>query len=136
MLVEFRQSFVIQGTNVIKKRKYFWSKPEEVTQNICCTTYIEGICDEKDLDSEIKRLTEKELKSKGWGYKFSGWQRVMPRDECIELYKEHGWDLEAIPSYEIKITPINSWKMSKILETLTGEQFAQFCRDINISMKE
>lgn len=136
MLVEFHKGFIMEGENTYTKRKHFWGKPESKRQKIYLCTGVKGICDESEVDQEIERLTQEELKEDGWGTDFSGWQRVVPLEERTELAKKLKWDLEELPTYQVKTELINSWTMEKILKTLTGEQFVQFCKSNEISFKE
>lgn len=130
MLVCFTKGFTMEGENSYKERKHFWSKPQEVRHKIYCNTWVYGICDESEVESEIERKTQKQLKTSGWGIKFSGWQRVVPYEEIVEIYKSHGWheQLSELPSDTVRLDYINTWKMDKILAVLTGDQFLQFCK--------
>ena len=132
MLVSFGKGFIMEGEASFKERKHFWDKPQEIIHKIYCTTGISGICDETELDAEVERLTQEQLKSSGWGHKFHGWQRVVPYDESVEIYAEHGWDTEYIPTCEVRLQYIRDWKMDKILKVLTGKQFLQFCKEIDL----
>ena len=130
MLVYFHKSFLLEGTTHFKERKHFWQKPELVKHTIYLTTGIHGICDDSELESEVERLTQKQLKSGGWGVNFDCWHRVVPYLEACDIAKVQKWDKDyTIPKNELKTEPINEWPMEKILKELTGKQFAQFCRE-------
>ena len=137
MLVSFHKGFLMEGEATFKYKKHFWSKPEFKRKKIYCTTGIDGICDESELVAEIERLTKLELGTDGWGYKFHGWQRALTYEESFEISKRDGWEKDYyIPTGEVRIEYVNTWKMSKILEKLTGEQFVKFCKDYGIVWKE
>ena len=137
MLIYFHKSFLMEGSNTAKKKKHFWSRPEEVKQNIYCTTGVWGICDDSEVEAEVERLTKEKLSSGGWGYKFEGWHRVVPYLEACDLAKKLKWDSDyRIPTNEIKTEPVNQWPMEKIIHELTGVQFAQFCRENEVPIKE
>ena len=133
MLVYFHKSFLMEGTTHFKERKHFWHKPELVKHTIYLTTGIWGICDEGELEAEVERLTQKQLKSGGWGINFDCWHRVVPYLEACDLAKKLKWDPDhPIPTNEIKTEYINEWPMEKIIKELNGKQFAQFCKENNI----
>jgi len=137
MLVEFRKGFLLEGESTYTHKKFPWSKPVSERRNIYLFSSASGFCDESEVDQEIARLTAKALKEhSGWGEDFSGWQRVVPYDESVEIAKAKGWDVSHLPTGRIFIEYVHTWKMNKILERLTGEQFAQFCKDHNISVKD
>ena len=46
--------------------------------------------------------------------------------------KKYNWDNRYLPTYNVNIEYIHTWKMEKILKELDGTQFAQFCRDMEI----
>jgi hypothetical protein len=119
----------MEGENTITERKHFWSKLESRRHKIYCTTGISGICDITELDDMIERLTAEQLKSSGWGKEFSGWQRVLTKEECLKIAEELKWDDRCIPTYNVKVEYIKDWPMEKILQRLTGEQFVQFCKE-------
>lgn len=135
MLVHFHKGFMIEGEATFLERSHFWSRPKEVRHKIYCYSYVAGICDRAELEIEIERLTARRLEDVGWGYKFHGWQRVVPYEESIEIAKNKGWDLADLPTGEITVELINQWKISKILDKLTGEQFAQFCKENSLGVE-
>lgn len=125
----------MEGEATFSEKKHFWSKPVDNVHKIHLYSGVEGICDESEVEQEIERLTTEELKSPGWGKNFSGWQRVVPYEEVLEIAKEKGWDTDDIPKGEVNITYIDTWKMDTILKRLTGRQFARFCKDHAIAFK-
>lgn len=135
MLVRFHKGFTMEGESTVDTYKHWWSRAKKVRQKIYLHTGVEGICDEADVEKEIERLTAEELKSSGWGEYFSGWQRVVPYDELLEIAEEKGWKDRDFATGKITTEPVNQWKMKKILKELTGEQFAQFCRENNVCLK-
>jgi hypothetical protein len=136
VLVQFTKGFILEGENTFTKRERPWSKPQDIRHKIYLRTFVSGICDEAEVDHEVERLTQEQLKTGGWGREFSGWQRVVPLDEMREIAKELKWEADDLPTYKVRVEYINKWKMQKILDTLTGEQFAQFCRDHSLSMSK
>ena len=134
MLVSFYKGFMLEGeTTLPRKKKHPWSKPELYRTKIHTLTGVSGICDESEVESEIERLTkERIMKGSGWGKDFSGWQRVVPYEEYLEIKEKKNWDNRYLPTYNVNIEYIHTWKMEKILKELDGTQFAQFCRDMEI----
>ena len=134
MLIYFHKRFVLEGETTIKQRKHFWNRKVDTRQKIYHYASIDGICDEKDLDKEIERLTSLKLKSSGYGKNFSGWQRVVPEIELFEIARDLGWDMDTLPTGNISIEYVNQWTMDKIIKHLTGEQFIQFCKENDINL--
>lgn len=132
MLIYFSKGIVMEGETSFKKRNHFWNKAEEVRHKIYCCSGVYGICDESELDAEIESMIKERLKTSGWGINFSGWQRVVPYEEALEIYKEKGWSIKDLPLGKVHTEYVNQWKMDKILNTLTGWQFAQLCREIDL----
>jgi hypothetical protein len=122
----------MEGESTLIECKHFWSKKQEIRQKIYGRGYIEGICDEQDVEKEVEKLLQKELQKSGWGKDFSGWQRIMSYEECLEIAEERGWQKPLIPTGKVKIEYVHNWTMEKILKTLTGEQFMQFYKDNTI----
>lgn len=136
MLVYFYKGLTLEGEASFFEKKHFWSKPVEDRRNIHLFTWIEGICDESEVEQEIARRTKESLeKNTGWGTNFSGWLRVLTRDEALRIAKEEKWtNLDRIPKDEPRVEYLATWKMDKILKTLTGEQFVQFCKENNLGL--
>ena len=135
MLVRFHKGFTMEGVSTVDTYKYWWSRPKKVRQTIYLHTGVRGICDESEVEKEVERLTAVELKSRGWGEDFSGWQRVVPYNELLEIAEEKGWKDRDFATGKITTEPVNKWKMEKILKELTGEQFAQFSRENDVCLK-
>lgn len=135
MLVRFHKGFTMEGVSTVDTYKHWWSRPKKVRQTIYLHTGVRGICDESEVEKEVERLTAVELKSRGWGEDFSGWQRVVPYNELLEIAEEKGWKDRDFPAGKITTEPVNKWKMEKILKELTGEQFAQFSRENDVCLK-
>ena len=140
MLVLFHKGFIMEGENTITEKKHFWSKPETRRRKIYCNTVISGICDDTELDAEVTRLTKKRLDSDGWGKDFSGWQRVLTYEESLEVAAYCNWGQDYVDNYvpNCKLTTktLDSWTVDKAAKELTGRQFAQYCRDYGITIKE
>lgn len=133
MLVYFHKGFLMEGTNCKKVKKHFWSKPDFVQQKIYCTTGISGICDESELDAEVERLTQEQLSTDGWGYRFDCWHRVVPYTESLEIAKLNKWEADyPIPTNELTVKTLDNWTVEKATKELNGKQFAQYCRDYGI----
>lgn len=139
MLISFHKGFIMEGENTVTERKHFWSKPEEVRQKIYCTTGIHGICDDTELEAEIDRLTKNRLSSDGWGKEFSGWQKVLSYEECIEVAARDNWGQDYVdryvPTCKLTTKTLDSWTVEKAAKELNGRQFAQYCRDYGIIFK-
>ena len=134
MLVYFHKGITLEGETTVVKRKHFWNRPEEQRKKIYCHTAVSGICDESEVGSEVDRLvSEQKLTTRGWGKDFSGWQRTVENDEMPDIAKESGWSDVRIN--KLTIEPVSSWTMEEILKNLTGKQFAQFCKDCDITLK-
>ena len=133
MLVSFHKGFLMEGTNCKKVKKHFWSKPEFIKQTIYCTTGICGVCDDSELEAEVERLTQENLDSDGWGYKFDRWTRVVPYLESLEIAKQKKWEADYhIPTNELTVKTLDDWTVEKAAKELNGKQFAQYCRDYGI----
>ena len=135
MLVKFYKGFTMEGVSTVDTYKHWLLRPKKVRQTIYLHTGVRGICDEADVEKEIERLTAEELKSKGWGEDFSGWQRVVPYEELLKIAEERGWEDKDFATGKVRTEPVNKWKMEKILKELTGEQFAQFSRENDVCLK-
>lgn len=135
MLVRFHKGFTMEGETSYSTKKPFHKEVEERSK-IYLHTGVRGICDETEVEKEVERLVAEELAtSRGWGKNFSGWQRVVPYDELLKIAEERGWKDKDFSTGKITTEPVNQWKMKKTLEELTGEQFAQFCRENDVCLK-
>lgn len=136
MLVKFHKGFIMEGENTVTKRKHFWSRPESKRQKIYCTTGVGGICDDSELETELERQIKDMLNSSGWGKEFSGWQRVLTYEECLEVSEREGWGTmytdHYLPTTEVTIKTLENWTVAKAAKELNGRQFAQYCRDYGI----
>jgi hypothetical protein len=136
MLVSFHKGFIMEGEATFEEKPYFWSKPVIERQKIYCTTGIDGICDDTELEAEVKRLTKERLASSGWGHDFSGWQKVLTYEESLEVAKQRDWGQDYIdkylPSGKLIVKNLDNWTVAKAAKELTGKQFAQYCKDYGI----
>ena len=100
-------------------RKYHF---EELTEY--CKTGVSFICDEKDIEKEVVRHIEDYIKDnrRVVGYSFEIPAGRYPDDESCA----NGYQFKRYVDY------VKDMKMSKILDLLTGEQFAQFCKEMGI----
>ena len=140
MLVSFHKGFIMEGENTYTEKKHFWSKPVEKRHKIYCATGVNGICDESELEDKIKEGIDKCLASSGWGKDFSGWQKVLTYEEIIEVAERDDWSKEYVNKYvprcELTTTTLDNWTVAKAAKELNGKQFAQYCRDYGIILKE
>lgn len=135
MLVHFHKGITLEGETTVVKRKHFWSRPEEFREKIYCHTAVSGICDDAEVNSEIDRLvSEQKTILHGWGKDFSGWQRTVDNNEMPAIAEKAGWANVRIN--KLIIEPVSNWTMEEILKKLTGKQFAQFCKDCDITLKD
>lgn len=135
MLVRFHKGFTMEGESTVKVYKHWWSRGKEERMKIYLHTGVSGYCDESEVESEIERLTAEELKSRGWGKDFSGWQRVLTSEELKEIGKEKGWDPDEYNrSDKISIKRLDNWTVEKAAKELNGKQFAQYCNDYGITL--
>lgn len=139
MLVSFHKGFIMEGESTFEEKPYFWSKPVVKRQKIYCTTGIDGICDDTELEAEVERLTKERLASSGWGHDFSGWQRVLSYDESVEISKRNNWSDKYVeyhlPTTKVTIKTLEDWTVEKAARELKGRQFAQYCRDYDIYLQ-
>lgn len=142
MLVYFHKGITLEGETTETVRKSWW-RSEELRHKIYCHTAVTGICDSQDLERAIEQaIKEKMLNTSGWGKDFSGWQRSVPSEDMIPVALEQGWDLNDdqtrsnLRTNRLTVEHINDWTMDRILKTLTGKQFAQFCKECDITLKD
>jgi hypothetical protein len=94
-----------------------------------------GFCDESEVETELERAVKEEaLTSSGWGKDFSGWQRVVPYADQLELAKELDWDSEDLIPDRYSVTRLDDWTVEEAAKKLNGKQFAQYCRDYGIAV--
>ena len=136
MLVSFHKGFVMEGEATFEERKHFWSKKESRREKIYCYSGISGICDMTDLSTEVEEQIKKRLSGNGWGKVFHGWQRILNYDESVEVAKAHGWDISDLPKCKLTTKTLDDWTVAKAAKELNGKQFAQYCRDYKIVLKE
>lgn len=140
MLVKFHKGFIMEGENTYTKRKHFWCKPENIRHKIYSFTGVSGICDDSELEEKLEEEINKCLASSGWGNDFSGWQRVLSYEESVEISNSEGWGKmytdHYLPTTEVTIKTLDNWTVEKAAKELNGKQFAQYCRDYGIVIKE
>lgn len=136
MLVEFRKSFIKEGElTLYKKRGLFRKRREETKQKIYRRFWVHGICDDSEVESKIEELLEKEMIRSSWEPNFSGWLRVIPKEELPEICEKEGWGY--FPStFETYTSRLNRHSVSKLLDTLTVEQFVQLCKEVDLDPKD
>lgn len=140
MLVSFHKGFIMEGENTITKKKHFWSKPESHRQKIYCTTGVFGICDDSELEAVVEEQVKDMLNSSGWGKEFSGWQKVLTYEESVEISERENWGKGYVdfhlPTCKLTTKTLDNWTVEKAAKELNGKQFAQYCRDYGIVLKE
>ncbi len=135
MLVQFHKGFILEGESTVKTYKHFWSRGKEVRRNIYVRTGVSGFCDESEVEKELERLVKEEaLTCNGYGKDFSGWKRLVPYADQVELAKELDWDTEDLIPDRYTITRLDDWTVEEAAKKLNGEQFAQYCRDYGIAV--
>lgn len=134
MLVHYRRGFVLKGYADFTERKFF----KKVTSRhpIYISSGVSGICDEADVEAEVAKKIKLEMQDAAcWGDNFSGWLEICT--DASELGKAYPYsDDEFIRKMclsETIVTPVKEWTMKKIIENLNGVQFAQFCKENDIS---
>lgn len=135
MLIAFKKSFVLEGEYTDYIRKHFWSKPKEIRRKAHIVRTVSGVCDGSCIKSEVERLIALEMEQPGWGKDFSGWQRELSYEEVLKLSEEEKWNRKDIPTGKVEVAYITTWKMDRILKTLTGEQFVQFCKENGLGIE-
>ena len=101
-------------------------KKELIRRQIRLATGVNVICDEKDVESEINKAIQNELKSSsGWGINFEGWSGYdfSSTAEDEEYKKEHN-------EYPLRIEYIKDWKMDKVLSRLTMSQIIKLSNEL------
>jgi hypothetical protein len=140
MLVSYHKGFIMEGENTITKKKHFWSKPESYRQKIYCTTGVFGICDDSELEAVVEEQVKDMLNSSGWGKEFSGWQKVLTYEESVEISERENWGKGYVdfhlPTCKLTTKTLDDWTVAKAAKELNGKQFAQYCRDYGIVLKE
>jgi hypothetical protein len=140
MLVSYHKGFIMEGENMITKKKHFWSKPESHRQKIYCTTGVHGICDDSELKAVVEEQIKDMLNSSGWGKEFSGWQKVLTYEESVEISERENWGKGYVdfhlPTCKLTTKTLDDWTVEKAAKELNGKQFAQYCRDYGIVLKE
>lgn len=131
MLVKYHKGFIMQGESDLEGKDHFFSKKRIERRPIYLSTGVHGICDENEVEEKISEAIAEEMKSKGWGGNFSGWNRLLTVEEAEKAYPDSDLDFSKLNT--ITTEYVNSWKMERILKELTGEQFAQFCKENGIA---
>ena len=140
MLVKFHKGFIMEGEITVFERKHFWSKPVAKREKIYSTTGVYGICDDSEVEAEVERLTKDRLANEGWGREFSGWQKVLTYEECLEVAQKNDWGQDYIerhmPACKLTTKTLDNWTVAEAAKELNGKQFAQYCRDYGITIKK
>lgn len=118
MLVHVSQSFAM---TTLRKRKVRYGLFKYCDEYYCdyCISWVNFVCDESEVDEQIaKHIKEKMAKEKHYdGYTFE-----IPPGRYQGQYA-NGY------TFSPKITYIKDMPMEKILNLLTGEQFARFLKE-------
>lgn len=135
MLVHYHRGFVLKGYADFTERK--WFKKVTTREPLYLSTGINGICDETEVEVEVaKKVREEMSKTHHWGdANFSGWNEICINvDELRKNFPCQDEDfVQKMAKSEVHIVPVNTWPMKKIINNLTGIQFAQFCKENDIS---
>jgi GTPase Era involved in 16S rRNA processing len=88
-------------------------------------------------DEKLAEAIEKKMKTTpGWGIDFEGWTEICKDRKTLAKkypYEEEYW-LDCMTSEEpASIEYISEYPMEKVLKVLNGQQFAQFCKENNLS---
>ena len=135
MLVHYHRGFVLKGYGDFTKRK--WFKKVTTREPMYLSTGVNGICDETEVEAElVKKIGEEMARMEHWAdANFSGWLEICTNAD--ELRKYFPWQnedfVQKMVKSEVTTTPVNEWSMKKIIDNLTGAQFAQFCKENDIS---
>lgn len=115
MLVHVKQSFM--GTS---------SRNEKIHPKYCIAE-ISFVCDEAYVQEEILFRVKKYVEESD---KFDGYTFDVPAGKYPN-------SIRYAKGYHFKpsVTRIKDMKMKEILDLLTGEQFAVFCREMEITME-
>lgn len=93
-----------------------------------CITGVKFVCDERDVQQEILRRVEEYAKN---DKDFEDYSFDIPAGRYPDSDRyANGYH------FEPTITYVKDLKMSKILNLLTGEQFAQFCKEMKLGVGE
>lgn len=127
MLVKVCQGFVWHRPYKKKIKDSFRKCHYEEVIDYCLSRIV-FVCDEKDVDKEVKDRLEKCIAEESREYKISGYGFEIPAG-IYEGQYENGYACTRT------ITYVKDLKMKEILELLTGEQYAQFCKETGITNK-
>lgn len=142
MLVHYHRGFVLKGYADVTHKK--WFKKTVVREPVYCSTGIYGICDESEVEAEVaKKIKERmsynntKVGDTSWGdfENFTGWTEICTDEAELRPHFPYSDDefFKRMCAESATITPVNSWPMKKIIDNLTGVQFAQFCKENDIS---
>lgn len=134
MLVRVWKGFVLKGYTNEEKGLF---KKRLVRDDIYVSTGITPIiCDESEVKEKLAEAIEKKMKTTpGWGIDFEGWTEICKDKDVLAKkypYEDEHW-FECMLSDEPIIEYISEYSMEKILRILNGQQFAQFCKENNLS---
>lgn len=90
-----------------------------------CRCGIDFICDETEVKEKTRCYIEKDIEEtrKTHGYNISGYTFDLPAGVYPNCADRH---------YDANIVYVKDMKMSDIVNVLTGEQYAQFCKEMGI----
>jgi hypothetical protein len=135
MLVRVWNGFVLKGYT--KKEKGVFKKRLVREEIYVATGITPFVCDESEIEEKLTEAIEKKMKTTpGWGIDFEGWTEICKDRKTLAKkypYEEEYW-LDCMTSEEpASIEYISEYPMEKILKVLNGQQFAQFCKENNLS---
>lgn len=134
MLVRVWKGLVLKGYTTTEKG---FIRKRMVREDIYLSCGISGlICDESEVEEKLAEAIEKKMKeTRGWGNSFEGWTEICTDREILKKkypYEDEYW-LDSVTSEKPVIEYISEYPMEKILKILNGQQFAQFCKENNLS---
>ena len=137
MLVEFKKRFIKEGEVTLYKTKgLFRKRREETKQKIYRRFWVQGICDESEVETKIEELLEKEMNRSSWEPNFSGWLRVVPLEDISEVCEREGWGFLQSTYEKPFISYFNKQSVHKAINDLTLTQFLQLCKEVDLDPKE
>lgn len=134
MLVRVWKGLVLKGYTTMEKG---FIRKKAVREDIYLSCGISGlICDESEVEEKLaEAIKQKMSETKGWGNNFEGWTEICTDCEVLKKrypFEDEYW-LECVTSDEPTVEYISEYPMEKILKILNGQQFAQFCKENNLS---
>lgn len=134
MLVRVWKSIVLKGYTTVEKGFF---KKRMVREDIYLSCGISGlICDETEVEEKLAEALQQKMKeTEGWGINFEGWTELCTDRKILQKrypYKDDYW-FDCVTSGKPQIEYVSDYSMEKVLKVLNGQQFAQFCKENNLT---